>query len=121
MTSITDTAQSQAAPTIEWAPFTLAEGVGAAALLAASEALQRDFLSKQRGFLHRELLKGSDGQWVDLIYWESRDAVRQAMDNVQTSAVCQSYFTLMVPPSGDDPSGAISLFDRIQRYAGHSH
>jgi hypothetical protein len=115
------TVQSQATPTIEWAPFTLAEGVDEAALLAASEALQRDFLSKQRGFLHRELLKGSDGQWVDMIYWESRDAVRQAMDKVETSAVCQSYFTLMVLPSEDDPSSGISLFDLVQRYAEPSH
>jgi hypothetical protein len=106
----------QATPTIEWAPFTLAEGVDEAAFFAASEALQRDFLSKQRGFLHRELLKGSNNQWVDIIYWESRDAITQAMGNAQTSLECQNYFTLMVPPSGDDPSGGISLFDLVQRY-----
>lgn len=121
MTTTPDTAQSQATPTIEWAPFTLAAGVDETALLAASEALQRDFLGKQRGFLHRELLKGSDGQWVDIIYWESRDAVRQAMANTQTSLVCQRYFTLIVPPSEDDPSGGISLFDLVRRYAEHSY
>jgi hypothetical protein len=117
----TNTAQSQTTPTVEWALFMLAEGVDEAALLAASEVLQRDFLCKQPGFLHRELLKGSDAQWVDIIHWESRDAVRQAMDNVQTSAVCQRYFSLMVPSSGDDPSGGISLFDLVQYYAGPSH
>jgi len=119
MNTTADTAQSRATPTIEWAPFTLAEGVDEAALLAASEVLQHDFLSNQTGFLHRELLKGSDGLWVDVISWESRAAVKQAMANAQTNPVCQRYFTLMVPPSGDDPSGGISLFDLVQRYAEH--
>ena len=121
MTTATDTAQSQTTPTIEWAPFTLAEGVSESALLAASEVLQRDFLGNQPGFLHRELLKGNDGQWVDIIERESRDAIGQAMDNVQTRTVCQHYFTLMVSPSADDPSSSISLFDLVQHYAERSH
>jgi hypothetical protein len=102
---------------IEWAPLTLAEGVDEAALLAAFEVLQRDVLSKQPGFLHRELRKGSANQWVDIIHWESRDAVEQAMRNAQASPVRHSYFTLMVSPSQDDPNGSISLFERVQHYA----
>jgi hypothetical protein len=84
--------------------------------LVASELLQRDFLTKQPGFLHRELLKGADGVWVDLIHWESRDAVEQALRNAQASPVCHQYFALMVPTSPDDPSGGISLFEQVQRY-----
>ena len=63
---------------IEWAPFTLKPGVTETALLAASEELQRDFLARQSGFLRRELMR--DGaQWTDLVYWDSRDALQQAM------------------------------------------
>jgi hypothetical protein len=59
---MTEPAQPEATYTIEWAPFTLAAGVNEATLLAASDVLQRDFLSKQPGFLHRELLKRSANQ-----------------------------------------------------------
>jgi hypothetical protein len=62
---------------IEWAPFTLVEGIDEAKLLQASQALQADFLSQQKGFLRRELLKGKDNAWVDLIYWESPEAAEQ--------------------------------------------
>ncbi len=114
---MTEPAQPEAAYTIEWAPLTLAEGVDAAALLAASEVLQRDFLSKQPGFLLRELRKGNPNQWVDIMHWESRDAVEQAMRNAQASPVRHSYFTLMVPPSQDDPNGGINRFEQVQHDA----
>jgi hypothetical protein len=113
----TEPAQPQAAQTIEWAPFTLAEGVDEATLLTASEALQRDFLSKQSGFLHRALLRGASGQWVDIIHWESRDAVEEAMRAAQASAACHGYFALMAPDTQDHPNGGISLFEQVQRFA----
>jgi hypothetical protein len=116
MTTMTETSQFQATHTVEWAPFTLAEGVDEATLLAASDLLQRDFLSKQPGFLHRELLKGAANQWVDIIHWESRALVEQAMRNAQTSPVCHSYFALMAPDVQDEASGGISLFEQVQRY-----
>jgi hypothetical protein len=79
---------------IEWAPFTLKPGVTETALLAASEELQRDFLARQSGFLRRELMR--DGaQWTDLVYWDSRDALQQAMLAVAASPACQRYFALM--------------------------
>lgn len=116
MTTIPETAHSQTSYTIEWAPFTLAEGIDEATLLSASEVLQRDFLSKQPGFLHRELLKGSANQWVDIIHWVSREAVEQAMRKAQESPTCHRYFTLMVPPAEDDPTGGISFFKQVRYY-----
>ena len=50
---------------VEWAPFRVAPGVSESAILAESEAFQRDFLAGQHGFIRRELLVGPDGQWVD--------------------------------------------------------
>jgi hypothetical protein len=112
-----DTHATRTTYTIEWAPFMLAAGVDETTLLAASDALQRDFLSQQAGFLDRELLKGAANQWVDIIHWESRAAVVQAMRNAQASPVCHKYFALMSPDSLDDPNGGISLFEQVQRYA----
>jgi hypothetical protein len=117
MTPTSEPAQPQAAQTIEWAPFALAEGVDEATLLAASEAMERDFLSRQPGFLRRELLRGASGQWVDIIHWESRVAVEEAMRVAQASPACQRYFTLMAVDAQSSPNGGISLFDQVQRFA----
>jgi hypothetical protein len=101
---------------IEWAPFTVKPGVDAAELIAASEALQNDFLSQQRGFIRRELLKGQNGQWVDLAVWESRDAADHAVKNAAESPVCFQYFQLMADADHDDPGAGVLHFERKRVY-----
>jgi hypothetical protein len=90
---MTEPAQAEATYTIEWATSTLAEGVDEAALLTASQVLQRDFFSKQPGFLHRELLKRSANQWVDIIHWKAatRPSRRCAMPKLAQSATATSH------------------------------
>jgi hypothetical protein len=102
--------------TIEWAPFTLAEGVDEATLLAASEALQREFLSQQPGFVRRELLRGSSNQWVDLVYWASQDAAEAAMQNVVGSAVCHRYFALMAGTDANEPGAGVLHLAQVAQY-----
>ncbi|HMQ32482.1 MAG TPA: hypothetical protein PKD53_17250 [Chloroflexaceae bacterium] len=102
--------------TIEWAPFTLAEGVAEATLLAASEALQRVFLSQQPGFVRRELLRGNDNQWVDLVYWASQEAAEAAMQNVAESPVCHRYFALMAGADADEPGAGVLHFAQVAQY-----
>ena len=66
---------------LEWAPFRLRSGVDEAALLESSERLQRDFLAYQEGFVRRELIKGAEGSYIDLIWWSSFAASQSAMKN----------------------------------------
>ncbi|GAB4577760.1 MAG: hypothetical protein Fur0022_04920 [Anaerolineales bacterium] len=101
---------------VEWAPFTVKPDVNEAELIAASEALQDGFLSQQRGFIRRELLKGQNGQWVDLVVWESKDAADQAVKNAAESPVCFRYFQLMVNADHDDPGAGVLHFERIREY-----
>ena len=110
---------SQAMPTdmtIEWAPFTVAEGVDEATLYAASTALQQEFLSQQLGFIRRELLKGTDNQWCDLVYWESRAAADQASQNASNSPVCYRYFTLMQGTDHTELGAGVLHFQRVKSY-----
>jgi heme-degrading monooxygenase HmoA len=100
---------------IEWAPFTVVPGTDERALLAASEAIQRDFLAKQPGFIRRELLRIDADHWADLVCWESHAAAAEAMKAVESSAVCRAYFALMVPPA--DPATAVTLLERVRTYA----
>ncbi len=98
---------------IEWAPFVVADGVDDEELLAASEQLQKGFLENQKGFLKRELLKGKDNHWVDLVYWASEEDAQQAMENAATSPVCMTYFSLMVAADHTDPSAGVFHYRKM--------
>ncbi len=102
--------------TVEWAPFQLAAGVDEAALLAASAALQSEFVSKQSGFIKRELVKAKDNQWVDLVYWHSLEEAEQAARNAMNSPVCLKYFELMVFPDPADPSAGVMHLEVVKTY-----
>ncbi len=80
---------------VEWAPFSLKEGVNEQTMLEAAELIQKEFLSKQEGFIKRELLKGADGKWVDILHWTSKEAAEKVMQNVMSSKACQQYFQCM--------------------------
>ena len=101
---------------IEWAPFRAASGVSDAALLAESDALQRGFLVGQRGFVRRELLRGEDGQWIDLVYWEDQASADEAMRAANASPACSRYFQLMAGADLPDFGGSVMHLRRVRTY-----
>lgn len=101
---------------VEWAPFTLAQGVDEAALLAASDALQEAFLAGRPGFVRRELLRGSDGQWVDLVEWESEEAAARAVEDAARSEACFRYFRIMAGADQAEPGAGVLHFARVKAY-----
>lgn len=67
--------------TVEMAQFRIKPGVGDAEFLAASKKAHDGYLSKCKGFVRRELLKGGDGTWLDVVHFEtSEDADAAARD-----------------------------------------
>jgi hypothetical protein len=111
----------QASPTaagaiVEWAPFRVRAGVDDATVLAASEALQRDFLASQPGFVSRELLRGADGQWVDLVYWRDEESANAVIPAIARSSACQAYFHLMEGADSADPAAGVLHLRRIRSY-----
>lgn len=101
---------------VEWAPFWLAPGVDEAALLAASRALQEDFLRQQPGFLRRELLRGPDGQWVDLVHWRDAAAAAAVMRAAAASTTCHRYFQLMDGADIMEPGAGVLHLQRVATY-----
>jgi hypothetical protein len=101
---------------VEWAPFRLAAGVTEDALLEASETLQRAFLAKQPGFVRRELLRGADGQWADLVQWENEAAANAVFAAAGESPICHEYFRLMALPEGTDPAAGVLHLRRVRSY-----
>lgn len=92
---------------IEWAPFTIGPGVSEEQLLEASEALQSEFLARQPGFVRRELLRGENREWCDLVYWEDAAAARAAVEQAASSGVCLRYFQLMEGADHADPGAGV--------------
>ena len=107
--------------TVEWAPFTLVEGVDEATLLAAADALQTGFLAAQSGFVRRELLRAGSRQFVDIIYWRSREDVEAAGRLVMDNAAAQKYFQLMAPPSEDDSTGGVIHLEQVKAFGTETH
>ena len=107
---------AQPRPVVEWAPFRVVDGVTEQALLAASDSLQREFLARQRGFVRRELLRGADGEWVDLVHWEDEAAAHAVFAAAMESPVCAEYFKLMVMPEGLDLATSVLHFSRVREY-----
>jgi hypothetical protein len=101
---------------VEWAPFRSTPSVSDEVILARSEALQRDFLEQQPGYVRRELLRSADGLWVDLVYWKDQASVDEAMRAAETSEACKAYFQLMVGANGANPGEGLLLMQRLRTY-----
>jgi hypothetical protein len=102
---------------IEFAPFTLAEGVDESTLMAASDALQAEFLIQQKGFLKRDLARIADGRWADVLYWDSRESMEQAMQEAANHSAARRYFQLMVSADQNDPTAAMMFLRVVKSYA----
>ena len=101
---------------LEWAPFTIKEGITEQQLLEASKVLQTDFLEKQNGFIRRELLVQSDRNFIDTILWESMDAARKVMDKIKDSEACANYFVLMEEVDTSQPEQGVLHYQMYASY-----
>jgi hypothetical protein len=102
---------------IEFAPFKLAEGVDEATFISASDALQESFLSQQKGFLRRDLVRNNDGTWADIAYWESRESVEKAMQKALDNPAALRYFQLMADNGQSENGGQVLLMSIAKSYS----
>ncbi len=63
--------------TIELVRFRLKQGKTAADWLKANEKIT-DWIKAQPGFHFRSLSETEDGEWIDMVYWESLEAAKTA-------------------------------------------
>jgi hypothetical protein len=61
------------------------------------------------------LLKADDGSFVDLVWWESQEAVEAAMTKVVDSEVCAAYFAAMELAA--ETEADVSLFRQVRVYS----
>jgi hypothetical protein len=73
------------------------------------------WVSKQPGFISRELVYDGDGdRWVDVIWWETMEDAHAAAELSQTSESCASMFALIDMESAPMLHG-IPAIERVGR------
>jgi len=77
---------------IEFASFNLKNGVSLPDFLLASDKMNNEFLSAQKGYISRQLLVDGD-TWADLVLWETIDDARHAAGICHDSAAAVEYFS----------------------------
>lgn len=80
---------------IEMASFRLKQDIEEADFVAASDRFQQVVLSGASGFLKRELLRGPEGVYLDLVHWRSKEDAETMINTAMTSPDCAAYFALM--------------------------
>lgn len=106
--------------TIEVVLFKLKPGVEAMTFVAAAEAMLPD-LRAVPGFVRRELLRGDEGLWVDVVHWRSLSEALAAMDLMVTQPSAGPFMAALDEQSIEmlhlqqvhvdegDPAGTVEL------------
>jgi hypothetical protein len=96
---------------VETAWFKTKPGVSDADFLAASKQAHDGYLSKCKGFVSRELLKGDDGQWVDLVHFKTAADADAAAQGFPKAASAKAF------ESAIDPASARMMrFEIVKKY-----
>lgn len=74
--------------------YKLVEGASIQEYLAASEQVNNEILSKQRGFVSWQVLSADD-VWVDLVTWETLDDAKSAETAGAENPVAAKYYSLI--------------------------
>lgn len=81
-------------PTVEIVLFKLNTDVPEAAFLQAAEAVT-PALRAMPGFIDRTLLKDENGQWLDLMHWQSREAALKAAEIFPTLECAKPFGAML--------------------------
>lgn len=101
---------------IQLAPIRLKDGFDEKALLEASDAFQANFVSKQQGIVKRMLMKGKDGGYADLVFFESKDDAGRVARAEETSQECVEFFKIMEAPDESLPDMGVLSFEHVRTY-----
>jgi hypothetical protein len=87
--------EAPAAKVLELVVFKLHEGVSRDQFLGTNDAVAT-WISKQPGFISRELSYDADGdRWIDVIWWETMENAGAAAELAMTSESCVPMFALI--------------------------
>lgn len=101
---------------IQLAPGKLKAGISEETALKASDEFEENFVKKQKGIIKRIFLKGKDGTYADLVFFENKKAAdRVAEVEQQGHPACMAFFQLWEMDETKPDMGVLS-FEEIQTY-----
>ena len=71
------------------------DGVSDADFIKAGADMEEHFAKKQKGFVRRTLAKSENGDWVDVVYWDTMDDALKASEAAMKSLVCAPMFGMV--------------------------
>jgi hypothetical protein len=101
---------------VQFAPLRLREGFDEQALLAASDAFQVSFVNRQQGIVKRILMRGTDGSYADMIYFESKLAADRVAAAQAVSQERLEFFKIMQPSDPARPQMRALRFEHVKTY-----
>ncbi len=84
--------------------------ISESSFLEASEAMQKNFLSKQKGYQKRSLLKG-EGTWINIVYWDSMENADAAAKYFMVHPDCKKFLAMI-----DQNSVKSRIVEEIRKY-----
>ena len=80
--------------TLELAQYKIKDGVDEESLLKASEGIMED-VRKASGFVCRDLVKGTNGLWIDVVYWNSLSEAQDFAKKFMEHPSCLKYIQMI--------------------------
>lgn len=80
----------KAANTVEVVVFKLNEGVSREQFLKDA-AITQTKVEQFEGYIDRQLLEGEEGQWTDIVWWESKEAAFSAAELIMQDEACMPF------------------------------
>ena len=96
-------------------PIKLAAGKTEADLLAASAKFQKEFVNSEPGIIRRELVQKSDGTYLDIVQFRSKEDAMAVIEKEKESVACHAFFSVMDLESEDEP-GSIDFYQSLATY-----
>ena len=105
---------------IELATINLADGKTEADLIEASKIFQSEFLDHQPGFIRRELVRKSEGKYIDIVHWRSQEDMNNVMQVIESSPAVQAYFSVMEfdpesPNNGVEHYSSVAVYESLEK------
>ncbi|KVX01184.1 hypothetical protein [Shewanella frigidimarina] len=79
------------AEVIEIATFNLKEGVTYQQFAPLDKAVEVEHVTKQAGFLSRETAKGTDGEWLVIVHWDTLQNADASMNSFMNAKAASQF------------------------------
>ncbi len=97
-------------------PIKLAKGKTEADLVAASNKFQNEFAGKQPGLIRRELIRKTNGEYLDIVQFRSKEDAEDIIKKEQTSPACHEFFSVIEMSVDADEDEGIEFYQSLVTY-----